>query len=123
MLRSTLPDSPGKAAALARCACLTDFRWTPLCDVPTYKKDIGRTVHPAGVTVTGMPYSSVEAIDKFIGENVSFRSILSAMSNPDSALYQRDIRGLKNSWTYFGIVCNGAVNGDELVSFKLSLAA
>ena len=108
-LISTLPDTPGKAAAIARTKQLTDFRWTPLRDVPTYTKEAGKTVDPAGVEVTGMPYSSAAPNDKFICENVTYHTLLSAMANPDSALYQKDLGGHRNSWTYFGIVCNGLV--------------
>ena len=81
--------------------------WTPLLDVPTYTRKDGRTVHPAGKLVQGMPYSSTEPTDKFITENISFESLLTAMANPDSALYQKDLEGRNGSSTYFGIVCNG----------------
>ena len=106
--QSTQPDSKGKAAALKRAAQLTEFTWTPLRDVPTHTKQAGRTVLPAGVPVKGMPYSSTEANDKFITENVSFETLLSAMANPDSVLYQKSLEG-KNSSTYYGIVCNSLV--------------
>ena len=108
-LISTKPDSAGKTAALARSAQLTEFRWTPLRDVPTYTKAAGRTVLPAGVEVVGMPYSSTEPTDKFIAENVSFETLLSAMANPDSVLYTKDLGGRNNAWAYYGIVCNGLV--------------
>lgn len=106
MLIPVLPDTPGKANALARAAQVTDIRWTPLRDVPTYTKQAGKTVHPAGVEVTGLPYSSPEPTDTFILENISISTFLSAVSNPDSALYHRDLKGHRNSWTYFGVVCN-----------------
>lgn len=109
MLNSTLPDTAGKAAVIMRVKQLTDFKWTPLRDVPTYTKEAGKTVDPAGVEVTGMPYSSAMPNDKFICENVTYHTLLSAMANPDSALYQKDLGGHRNSWTYFGIVCNGLV--------------
>lgn len=109
MLTPVLPDSPGKANILARAAQATDIRWTPVRDVPTYTKATGKTVLPAGVEVTGLPYSSTEPTDKFICENLSFETFLSAVANPDSALYTKDLNGHRNSWTYFGMVCNGVV--------------
>ena len=115
MLYHTKPDSAGKAAAIRRAALLTEFCWTPLKDVPTHSKKTGRTVHPAGVEVKGMPYSSAEANDKFIAENVSFETLLSAMANPDSVFYGKSLEG-GNSSTYYGIVCNG------LVRFCLGIA-
>ena len=107
MLVSTKPESKGKAAALARSAQLTDFRWTPVCDIPVYTKTAGKTVLPAGKEVLGVIYSSNEPFDKFITENVSFETMLSVIANPDSAIYHKDLGGRNNSWAYFGIVCNG----------------
>lgn len=107
MLKHTLPDTPGKSNVIARAVQLTDIRWTPVGDVPTYTVAAGKTVHKAFVEVTGLPYSSTEPTDKFICENLSIDTFLSAVQNPDSALYTRDLNGHRNSWTYFGIVCNG----------------
>ena len=109
MLISTKPDSKGKAAALYRSRQLTEFVWTPVGEIPTYTKTEGRTKFSAGVEVKGMIYSSTETVDKFIGENVSFETILSVIANPDSALYHKDLNGHGNSWAYFGVVCNGLV--------------
>lgn len=107
MLISTKPDSKGKAAALARAAQLTEFKWTPVRDIPIFTKTTGKTVLPAGKEVSGMIYSSPEPTDKFIGENVSFETLLSIIANPDSAIYNKDLNGHNNSWAYFGVVCNG----------------
>ena len=101
----TLPDTPAKAAVIARSKQLTDFKWTPIRDVPTYLKDVGNTVLPAGVEVTGFPYSSTELKDKFITENVSFESFLTAVANPDSLIYSIGY-GAFNCCNY-GFVCNG----------------
>ena len=109
MLISTKPDTKGKEAALYRSRQLTEFVWTPVGEIPTYTKTEGRTKFSAGVEVKGMIYSSTETVDKFIGENVSFETILSVIANPDSALYHKDLNGHGNSWAYFGVVCNGLV--------------
>lgn len=101
----TLPDTPAKAAVIARSKQLTDFKWTPLRDVPTYLRNVGNTVLPAGVEVTGFPYSSTELTDKFLCENVSFESFLTAVSNPDSLVYSTG-HGAFNCCN-FGVVCNG----------------
>ena len=107
MLISTKPDSKGKEAALYRSRQLTEFRWTPVGDIPVYTKATGKTRLPAGVQQLGMLYSSTEPTDKFITENISFETWLSIIANPDSALYHKDLEGHHNSWAYFGIVCNG----------------
>jgi hypothetical protein len=109
MLISAKPDSKGKEAALFRCRQLTEFRWTPVGDIPIFTKMTGKTKLPAGVEQKGMIYSSTEVNDKFIAENVSFETLLSVIANPDSALYHKDVNGHGNSWAYFGIVCNGLV--------------
>ena len=109
MLIGTKPDSKGKEAAIYRSRQLTDFRWTPAGDIPTFLKATGKTKFPAGKEQTGMIYSSTEPTDKFITENISFETMLSIIANPDSALYKKDINGHNNSWAYFGIVCNGLV--------------
>ena len=108
MLISTKPKNAAEAAVLARARQLTDFKWTPVRDVPTFLSlDKGNGVLPAGVEVTGFPYSSTERIDKFFCENVSFETFLTAIPNPDSKLYQpgRATLGACN----FGVVCNGLV--------------
>ena len=109
MLISTKPDSPGKEAVLFRGRQLTEFKWTPVGDVPVHTKQTGKTKLPTGVEQLGMLYSSTEPTDKFIGENVSFETFLSVIANPDSALYNKDLNGHNNSWAYFGLVCNGFV--------------
>ena len=103
--KHTLPQTPQEKAVIARSRQLTDFRWTPLRDVPTYLSKTGNTVLPAGEELTGFPYSSVEGIDKFLTENVSIETFLSAIQNPYSKLYQAG-QGAFNSCCY-GIVCNG----------------
>ncbi len=101
--------SKGKKNVLCRARQLTEFEWTPLRDVPTYTKVTGKTVLPAGKLVRGMIYSSLEPTDKFVCENISFETFSTIVNNPDSALYCKDIAGHNNSWTYFGLVCNGLV--------------
>ena len=107
MLINTPPSNAAEAAVIARSRQLTDFKWTPVRDVPTYIREYGRTVHPAGVEVTGFPYSSTELQDKFITENVSFESFLSAIADPHSKIYQAG-HGVHGTCNY-GIVCNGFV--------------
>ena len=96
-----------KNAVLARARMLTDFKWTPACDVPTYTRSEGNGVLPAGIEVTGFPYSSIESTDKFITENVSVETFLSVIPNPDSVFYRAG-RGAFGTMSY-GLVCNGLV--------------
>jgi len=114
-MNHTMPDSPARYAVIKRARFLTDVRWTPLAEIPSHKQPDDSRRFPAGVTVTGMPYSSVEVVDKFIGENVSFGTFLSAVANPDSVLYTRDLSSFKNASGYYGCVCN------ELVRYALGI--
>lgn len=107
MLHSTLPKTQAEAAILARSRLITDFRWTPVRDVPTYTRSQGNTVLPAGREVVGFPYASTERTDCFLTENISFESFLTAIPNPDSRLYQPGHAAF--SACNFGIVCNGLV--------------
>lgn len=109
MLISTKPDSKGKEAVIFRSHQLTEFKWTPIRDVPVYIKKAGKTKLSAGEERQGMLYSSPEPTDKFITENISFETFLTIIANPDSALYTKDLNGHNNSWAYFGMVCNGLV--------------
>ena len=109
MLLHTLPETPGQAAVLARALQLTDTRWTPLRDIPSFTRPTGKLWHRAGVEVRGLPYSSPEPTDSFLCENYSLNTFFTAVANPDSALYTKDLGGMRNSWTYFAIVCNGLV--------------
>ena len=107
MLISTKPTTAGEAAAIARSRQLTDFKWTPVCDVPTYYLKEGNSTLPKGVEITGFPYASTERTDKFFCENISFETFLSVIPNPYSKLYQPGYAAY-NSCNY-GVVCNGLV--------------
>ena len=80
MLRSTLPQNESEAAVIARSRQLTDFRWTPLRDIPTFKRPSTQTVIPEGIETTGFIYSSTEETDKFFTENISHETFLSAIA-------------------------------------------
>lgn len=106
----TRPETLGQYNALKRSADLTDFTFTPVRDMPIRQSSKVETKLEAGVEYTGVPYSSCEPNDKFIGVNVSEETFLSALANPDSVLYTKDLyqfTGVRD--TYYGIVCNGLV--------------
>ena len=107
MLISSSPKTKAQEGVRMRARQLTDFKWTPLRDIPTFTRKEGNWLFEAGRELTGFPYSSVEVEDRFITENVSFESFLSAIANPHSKLYQvgHGEHGAPN----FGVVCNGLV--------------
>ena len=117
MLISTQPQNEGERAALTRSHQLTELVWTPVRDIPTYIKK-KNCVLPAGVPVKGFPYASTEKTDKFITENVSIRTFLSAIKNPHSKLYQP---GQAQYYTCnYGIVCNGLARYAFGIPYRVS---
>lgn len=105
-LKSTVPQTQWQRDAIARARQLTDVTYTPVRDIPTYVASKKKGVLEAGTEYKGMPYSSTEVADKVICENVSFETFLSAVSNPDSVLYTKDISYIGNgSATAYGVVC------------------
>ena len=112
------PTSVAQEAALARARQLTDFKWTPVRDVPTFHLVEGQKVLKAGEEVTGFPYSSTEREDKFFTENVSIETFLSAIPNPHSKLYQPG-HGAFNACNY-GIVCNGLARYEFGIPYRVS---
>ena len=104
-----LPDSEGKKAALARGRQMTEFRFTPLKPLPMDKDGDTPRWFEAGKEYKGVAYSSTEENDKFLGENVLFETYMTALANPDSALYTKDMFDSTNASTYYGMVCNAFV--------------
>lgn len=109
-LISTLPQTEQEQAIIARANQLTSFTFTPLKDMPGQFNSSTEddAFFKAGKEYKGFPYSSVQNTDKFLCENVSFETFLSALANPDSVLYTKRNK-VKGSSTYYGIVCNGLV--------------
>ena len=94
--------------AIKRAHQLSGFAFTPLKDIPSHNSS-GHTVLKEGVEYKGILYSSTESNNKFITENVSFETFLSALANPDSVLYTKDLYGSNNASSYYGMVCNTLV--------------
>lgn len=102
-------DHPALECMRKKAHQIADIEWTPLKDIPGLTKPI-----PAGVMRTGIPYSSVKEKDKFVGQEVSFHTFMTALHNPRSVLYTEDVKeppycGI-NCGPYYGTVCSGAVN-------------
>ena len=104
LLSDTL--TPGQESVVKRAYQLASIQWTPKSDVPTQN---GAVFH-SGVQVTGLPYSSVKELDKFIGHDVSLHTFMTAVNNPRSVLYTENVgkapyKGT-NCSTYYGTVCS-----------------
>lgn len=89
---------------------IADVKWSPVGEVPRN----GGTAYTAGKTVSGIPYSSVKELDKFVGHEVSFYTFLTAVQNPKSVLYTENVSRSPycgvNCAAYYGTVCSISVN-------------
>ncbi len=120
MLIHEQPTSQGMLNALKRAHQLRDLKWTPIAKMPMtvrYARD-GAPVSewvkgkwPVWKPQHGIPYSSVRIPEKFVGWNVSIETYMTALKNPKSVLYTRDLTGCgerQSSW--YGSVCSAYVS-------------
>lgn len=88
---------------------IADIKWNTLGDVPSLAG-----VYPAGQTYTGIPYSSVKELNKYVGQDVSFYTFMSAVNNPRSVLYTERVSEYPyngvNCASYYGSVCSMTIN-------------
>lgn len=94
---------------IKRARQIACIQWTPNGTIPK-----AGGAYPPNKVRTGIPYSSVKELDKFIGQEVSFTTFMSAVHNPRSVLYTENVSqppysGV-NCSTYYGTVCSMAVN-------------
>jgi len=92
--------------------------WTPLSAVPYHTWNNPNLNFPANVPVTGLPYSSVKELDKYIMKDVSLYTFMTAVNNPYSLLYTENVSEANsqsawgktyhgaNATCYYGTVCS-----------------
>ncbi|MEE3484082.1 MAG: hypothetical protein VZQ98_07170 [Bacteroidales bacterium] len=101
----------GKTAVLQRAKKISTITWTPLAPIYSHKLN---GYFEANHSYVGVPYSSVKQLDKFVGQEVSFETFLSAVNNPYSVLYTENMGASPyfgtNCSTYYGSVCSATVN-------------
>ena len=115
-----LPENRGVENGLKRALQMTEIRWSPLRYMAGsqfyYTRDengefAGQYVpfyfSPA-LPNTGMVYSSVLKNQKFLGYNVSLETYMTALSDPVSVLYEKNLHGSgrRNVGCWYGIVCS-----------------
>ncbi len=109
------PSSEGMANALKRAKQLSRIWWKPIAKMPMTVKCTSPedyTKWPVGKwgvnkPQRGIPYSSTRLPEKFVGFNVSLETYMTALANPQSVLYTRDLTGMgtrMSSW--YGSVCS-----------------
>lgn len=102
-------DHPALTNLRKRAHQIADLKWHTLGDVPR----LGG-VFAAGQTYTGIPYSSVKELNKYVGQDVSFYTFMSAVNNPRSVLYTERVSDYPyngvNCASYYGSVCSMTIN-------------
>ncbi|QDV41268.1 hypothetical protein Enr13x_11060 [Stieleria neptunia] len=82
---------------------MSRVKWTPVADgMPR------RGGHfTAGKEYTGVPYSSVKHVGRYIGFDIFLKTFLAAVENPNSVLYTENLYGkVSNAECYYGKVCS-----------------
>lgn len=91
-----------RAAEHARV--LSQIKWTPVADSMPNRQG---GYFEKGKEYTGVPYSSVRSVGRYIGFDISMRTFLAAVENPRSVLYTENLRGkVPNAAAYYGTVCS-----------------
>lgn len=109
------PENAGVENGLKRAMQMTDIRWSPVKDLPSSHcfhtaegKTYAQTFIKPGTPMTGMIYSSVLKNQKFLGYNVSLETYMTALRDPQSVLYKKNLHGMgrSNAGCWYGIVCS-----------------
>ena len=91
-----------KAVEYARI--MSRVKWTPVAEGIPIR---GKGHYKKGTTYTGVPYSSVKSVGRYIGFEVFLKTFLAAVENPQSVLYTENLsETVKNSAGYYGKVCS-----------------
>lgn len=106
--KSTEPETEAEEAVIKRARQLSEITWTPKGTIPTRQSSTMKTFTP-GKEYKGLIYSSTIATDTAIAEHVSFYTYLTALANPDSVLYTKQLSAMANADSWYGMVCNGLV--------------
>ena len=115
-LYHAIPRSRGVENGLKRAKQMVDFSWSPLKPIPSnlvFRKPDKSSVYvdtfmKPGLPTTGVIYSSARIVDKHVGFEVALETFATALENPDSVLYTRNLHGTSGHGVgcYYGIVCS-----------------
>lgn len=109
------PANPGVENALKRARQLRELRWTPIRPLPSALKGVKETQQPyfygyfpAWLPQKGIPYSSCRTVEKYVGWNISPETFCTALCNPHSVVYTRQLKDAPGSKgnCYYGLVCS-----------------
>lgn len=104
LFAETLPNSLWQEEAAERAKILSEVKWTPVADTMPNRKG---GFFEKGTEYTGVPYSSVRHMGRTIGYDISLRTFLAAIENPESVIYTETLVGkLSNAAAFYGAVCS-----------------
>ena len=93
-----------QSLAADQARILSQVKWTPVAEGMPNR---GGGSFETGKQYTGVPYSSVRSVGRYIGFDISLRTFLAAVENPRSVLYTETLRGkVPNAGAYYGSVCS-----------------
>ena len=82
---------------------MSQVKWTPVADGMPKRKGF----FEKGREYTGVPYSSVKSVGRYIGYDIFLKTFLAAVENPESVLYTENLYGeVSNAECYYGKVCS-----------------
>lgn len=82
---------------------MSGVKWTPVADTMPRRGGY----FTAGKEYTGVPYSSVKDVGRYIGFDIFLKTFLAAVENPQSVLYTENLYGkVSNGECYYGTVCS-----------------
>ncbi len=102
------PAKPGGAStwqdkSVEYARIMSRVKWTPVAE--GMPKRGGHFT--AGKEYTGVPYSSVKHVGRYIGFDIFLKTFLAAVENPQSVLYTENLYGkVANAECYYGKVCS-----------------
>ncbi len=118
------PRSQGAANALARVQQLVKAKWSPVNELVINDTDFLQStrsgkLHTGAKEYIGFPYSSSRVMDKMVGLDISIDTFMTAVDNPASIFYTRDLADfddeaynctISNTFLTYGVVCSSLVN-------------
>ena len=117
-----IPKNKGEENSIRRAKQFFSHRWYPLWEVGKNDKNY---LYPARngaentVEYTGLPYSSARVENKLVGLDISLNTFMSAVDNPISDFYTRNLSdfddrayncAINNVFFSYGIVCSAFVS-------------
>ena len=106
----TSPNNPGESnstawqeKAVEYARIMSRVKWTPVAGGMPMRGGY----FEEGTEYTGVPYSSVKSVGRYIGFDIFLKTFLAAVENPHSVLYTENLYGeVKNAECYYGKVCS-----------------